>query len=224
MKRIWLEMSSALMMPAVAAVVVFIATSGARVEAQDVRGYAGRRVADVLREMPRDGLQLIFNDELVPPTLTVKSEPKAGSPRRIATLLGDALRVRVREGAVVVEHESARWMSRGGEALLIAPGPRMERHTTATSGPDWNWVSELAEPFQLEGATLTAFLQWASREHGWQWQFDNAATERRAGSIVLRGSIDRLTPDEAIDAVLPTCGLVARRSRERLIVSAAPER
>ena len=66
------------------AVLVIIAACIPEAAAQHAREYAGRRVADVLRELQRDGLQLIFSDDLVPATLRVKSEPKATSPRQIA--------------------------------------------------------------------------------------------------------------------------------------------
>lgn len=153
-------------------------------------------------------------------------ETPLGVVRHIGTqfevrLLGDTVRVRVREGAVVVERESARWTSRAGEALLIAPNRSAEHQTTTTSGPDWNWISELAEPFQLEGSTLESFLEWTAREQGWRWEFESPALQRRVKGIVLRGSIEGLTPEEALLAVLPTCGLVARRSGDRLIVGAA---
>jgi hypothetical protein len=39
--------------------------------------------------------------------------------------------------------------------------------------------------------------------------------------IVLHGSIDGLTPEEALGAVLPTCGLTFRLEGERLIVGIA---
>lgn len=139
-------------------------------------------------------------------------------------LVGDALRVRVREGTVVVDRASASMplTSHAGEALLIAPNRTVERQPISTSGAEWTWVTQLAEPFQLERSTLKAFLAWVSREEGWHWQFDNAATQRRAEPIVLRGSIDSLTPAEAVDAVLPACGLAARHDGDRLIVSTSP--
>jgi FecR protein len=141
-------------------------------------------------------------------------------------LVGDGVRIRVREGSVVVDRESTPMplTSHAGEALLIAPNRAVERQPISTSGAEWNWVTQLAEPFQLEGSTLRAFLDWVSREEGWHWQFDNAATQHRAESTVLRGSIDGLTPAEAVDAVLPACGLAARHEGDRLIVSTSHTR
>ena len=130
-----------------------------------------------------------------------------------------ALRVRVREGSVAVEAAGQRWASRAGEGLILARGRPPERHAIAVSGPEWSWVSELAQPFRLEGATAPAFLAWVSREQGWRWEYDTPSLRTRVERIVLHGSIEGLTPEEALAAVLPTCGLTSRREGERLIVS-----
>ena len=132
-----------------------------------------------------------------------------------------ALRVRVREGSVAVEAAGQRWASRAGEGLILARSGPPERHAIAVSGPEWSWVSELAQPFRLEGATAPAFLAWVSREQGWRWEYDDPSLRTRVERIVLHGSIDGLTPEEALAAVLPTCGLTSRREGERLIVAAA---
>ena len=46
--------------------------------------YAGRPVADVLRELQTPELRIIFSSDLVPPALRVKNEPKSRSGREIA--------------------------------------------------------------------------------------------------------------------------------------------
>jgi hypothetical protein len=46
--------------------------------------YAGRPVADVLRELQSDRLRIIFSSDLVPPSLRVKAEPKGRTPRDLA--------------------------------------------------------------------------------------------------------------------------------------------
>ena len=58
--------------------------------------------------------------------------------------------------------------------------------------------------------TLSVFLDWVAREGGWTIRFADEALRRSAPSIVLRGSIDGLTPEQALEAILPTCGLTHR--------------
>ena len=132
----------------------------------------------------------------------------------------DSLNVRVREGEVRrVDGGSTRQTSRAGEALLISRDRPDVRSRIATSGPEWDWVTTVAQPFTLEGATVSAFLEWVSREQGWRWEYADAATKRRAERAVLHGSIEGLTPEEALAAVLPASGLTSRRDGDRLIVS-----
>ena len=69
---------------AIAATIVISVAAGSSVAGQALHTYAGRSVADVLRQFQRSGLPVIFSDDMVPPTLRVKSEPKATSPREIA--------------------------------------------------------------------------------------------------------------------------------------------
>jgi hypothetical protein len=59
----------------------------------------------------------------------------------------------------------------------------------------------------------------ASREQGLRWEYSDSSIKPRAERIVLHGSVDGLTPEETLDAVLPTCGLTTRRDADRLIVS-----
>jgi hypothetical protein len=129
-----------------------------------------------------------------------------------------SLRVLVREGAVAVERDGTRWISQTGEALMLSRSGPPVREVIPTFGPDWKWVADLAEPFQLEGARVPAFLQWVSREQGWRWQLEDPRMLDHIEQIVLHGSIDGLTPEEALSAVLPTCGLTFRLEGDRLIV------
>ena len=133
---------------------------------------------------------------------------------------GEVLQVRVREGSVAVEASGERWTSRAGELLVLARGHAPERRSIPTSGPLWSWVSDVAPPFTLEGATVPAFLRWVTREQGWTLEFSDASLRGRVDRIVLHGSIAGLTAEEALAAVLPTCGLTSRRESDRLIISA----
>jgi ferric-dicitrate binding protein FerR (iron transport regulator) len=130
-----------------------------------------------------------------------------------------SLNVRVREGEVVVTGRAGPLTSRAGESLLITRDRAAERSSIAISGPEWDWVTSIAQPFALEGSTVATFLHWVSREQGWRWEYADAATNRVAERAVLHGSIDGLTPEEALLAVLPASGLSSRRDGDRLIVS-----
>lgn len=92
-----------------------------------------------------------------------------------------------------------------------------ERHSITTYGPEWNWVTELPRPFTLEGSTLRAFLDWASRELGWRWQYEDQSIRARFDSI-QRGPIDGLTAAEALDIVLEANGLSSRKTDGRLVI------
>jgi hypothetical protein len=65
----------------------------------------------------------------------------------------------------------------------------------------------VAPEFELEGHTLGEFLDWAAAEHGLRVEFEDPAVRPRAVATVLHGSVRGMDPDEALDTVLPTCGL-----------------
>ena len=170
-------------------------------------------------------------------TIYVDSDPQRGSTSLVVvTAFGNvrhlgtqfevvrqpgSLDVRVREGEVSFEGGSGTLTAVAGEALLVKKDQPVERRRITSSGPEWAWVGTMAAPFTLEGSTVAAFLQWVSREEGLRWEYADAAARRVADRAVLHGSIDGLTPAEALLAVLPAAGLASRRDGDRLIVSAA---
>jgi ferric-dicitrate binding protein FerR (iron transport regulator) len=135
------------------------------------------------------------------------------------SLINSGLRVRVREGEVALLHQDVRVAATRGESVSVARDGTVTRGSVPIAGPEWAWASAAAPGFQLEEATLTAFLDWVSREEGWDWRFADAATKQRGASVVLHGSIDKMTPAEALDAVLPTCGMAWRLEGGSLIIS-----
>lgn len=131
-------------------------------------------------------------------------------------LLEGAVRVRVREGKVRVEHRAERHQALAGDELVVHADGRARRAGIAASGPAWDWIQQAAPPFALEGSTLAAFLDWAARETGRSWQLAGGAAGRVPEETVLHGSIAGLTADEALEVVLPGCGLTARREGDVL--------
>jgi len=123
-----------------------------------------------------------------------------------ARLDPDRLVVSVREGRVSVEHGSDRIQGAAGERLIIGPAG-MERTTIEARGGDWAWAGEIVPSYAIEGRSLQDFLAWAARETGRSIDYRSADMRDAAGRLVLHGSIDGLTPEQALEAVLATTEL-----------------
>lgn len=211
--------------------------AGDRVEVAS-GGRAAFQIIDGASVRVAPGTTVVFRStgriELTQGTVYVDADP-AGRSVRLAVetpfgtvshsgtqfelrLRPESLDVRVREGEVSVEGREGRLTSRAGEALLVRRDRPAERRQISTSGPEWAWVTAMAPPFTLEGATVPAFLGWVSREQGWRWEYSDAATRQVAERTILHGSIDGLGPGEALLAVLPASGLTSTLDGDRLLV------
>jgi hypothetical protein len=135
-------------------------------------------------------------------------------------VLVDATRVRVRDGIVQLTQGTDVHTARRGTELLAASSGVAQREISVV-GADWNWIALAGAPFNIEGKTLSRFLEWATREGGWDIQFADAALRRSTAGIVLHGSIAGLTPQEALDTILPTCGLTHHVNSDVVIVESA---
>jgi hypothetical protein len=69
----------------VALALVLITTASAGAQSAATRPFKGRGVSDVLNEFRTRGLNLVFSDALVPPSLRVTEEPRETTPRGIVT-------------------------------------------------------------------------------------------------------------------------------------------
>lgn len=123
---------------------------------------------------------------------------------------GSAVRVRVRDGLVRLAQNRQSHDAGPGDELTIDGEGRVGRRIVPLHGADWAWAAVLARPFELEGRSVREFVDWIARENGWQVRFADAAVERKAQTTTLHGSIQGLTPQEALSAVLPTSGVEHR--------------
>lgn len=122
-----------------------------------------------------------------------------------------ALRIRVREGSIQLDGRED--VSAGSELTVHEDGSR-RRGAILAHGPDWQWTQEIAPVFDLEGSTLAEFLVWASRETGRRVEYEDLAIRVGSGDVELHGDLEAMSPEQALAAVLPTCGL-----RHRLVES-----
>jgi ferric-dicitrate binding protein FerR (iron transport regulator) len=134
----------------------------------------------------------------------------------------ESVRVRVREGEVVLTQGSITHdIGVGTEILMDADGSVATRRIS-TYGPEWAWVSGVTPMMDLEGRTAHEFLEWSAREQGWDLVFDSAELASSAGSITVAGDISGMTVDQALDAVLPSCRMMHRTVDGTLRVGRLP--
>lgn len=137
----------------------------------------------------------------------------AGAVRHLGTQYqarvgnGD-LRVAVREGLVQIRSSSGTVQGGPGEQLTISRG-RIERSGLAANAAEWDWLATITPPFNLEGRSVDGFLAWAGRETGRTVVYGSPDVEQQARDVILNGTLEGLTPDEAVAAVLSTTSLRA---------------
>jgi ferric-dicitrate binding protein FerR (iron transport regulator) len=131
---------------------------------------------------------------------------------------GSALRVRVRDGVVRLSQTRQSHDAQPGDELTLDGSGAIVRRTVPVHGADWAWAMALARPFDLEGRSLRDFLDWIAGENGWQLRFADAAVDKKSLTTILHGSIQGLTPDEALAAVLPTSGVEHRLENGVLLI------
>jgi ferric-dicitrate binding protein FerR (iron transport regulator) len=133
-------------------------------------------------------------------------------------LLERALRVRVREGAVVLRAQDDEHQVPAATELEADGRGSARMRSIQRFDPSWDWALGIVPLPDLEGITLRAFLEHVAREGGFDLEFDRPETARLATETVLRGSVPGLTIDRALETVLPTCGMDHRIQGGRLIV------
>ena len=152
----------------------------------------------------------------------------AGLVRDIGTrfevrLAGAGIRIRVRDGQVrVTDANGVDARAGAGGELFSKPGGSIDRRPIAATGSEWAWAERAAPPFSVEGKTLGAFLDWVSREGAWTVTFADRRVSEAARATVLHGRADLLkglTPAEALDVVLPACGLRHRIDGHRVVIA-----
>ena len=139
-----------------------------------------------------------------------------------ARLSDRELRVRVRDGRVeVLSSYGMSEADRGGQLSVTPSGILSGR--ASTSGADWDWIVRAIAPPQFEGRPLPEFLAWAEREGGRAIRFADPALERANAATLVYGAIESLTVEEALDVVLPSCGLARFADGDVITIVAADD-
>jgi hypothetical protein len=132
------------------------------------------------------------------------------------------LRVRVREGSVVVRRDQQEHRARAGDEIALTPSGQLTRRTIPTDGAGWASTTGMPSSFDLEGHSLSEFLAWVVGEMGWQLQFASTDAEEKARATMLHGSIQGLTAEEAVAAVIPASGVEHELNGKVLLIRLGP--
>lgn len=131
---------------------------------------------------------------------------------RYLVSLAGALDVRVREGRVMVERAGQRRDAAAGARVALTPAGDLAVDAAPPYGPAWRWILQAAPPATVDGRTLAEFLAWVVREGGHRVRFADRRLEQSTRDTMVYGAIAGLTVEEALDVVLPSCGLTYRLS------------
>lgn len=133
----------------------------------------------------------------------------AGSARHLGTQFelrykDGGLRLRVREGRVMLRHESAEVTADAGVQVSVDATGRVEETAVARHDPDWGWVQALAPAPRESDPSLAGFLEWVERESGRDVHFATPELRDKAARTTLHGSREQLLPMAALSVMLQT--------------------
>ena len=131
----------------------------------------------------------------------------------------DTLDVAVREGRVDVQNDSDRYAARMGERLTLTQGEVGTIAALDTHDDYWNWVAELTPAFDMTNKSLLDFLKWAARETGRDLQFESDESRMFAMRTDVHGSVDGLTPEEALEAILATTSVRYQIADDKIVIA-----
>lgn len=121
----------------------------------------------------------------------------------------DQMRVRVRDGLVQLRRGGRSHDAPAATELMMTRDD-VRVTPTSTFGADWDWIVGAARAPRVDGRSLAEFLAWVERVSGREVRFEDRALERSVSSTIVYGTVEGLTVDEALDIVLPSCGLTHR--------------
>ena len=131
------------------------------------------------------------------------------------------LTVGVREGEVRIDHGAGSDIAvQNGSLLTIEKGGAARRGDLLATDPLWDWTASLAPEFDIDGASLMAYLEWYARQHGLKLEWRNAGSRSYAEATTLSGSIRGLSIEEGFETVRRIAPFDYQRSGGTLIIAA----
>ena len=146
------------------------------------------------------------------PTVHLHIKGPGGTITEIGTryamrVTGDSSEIALRDGQIELrttrgEVLQASASTGTGELMRISSAGEVTRQTLPTTDPWWLWAEDAAPPFEVEGESVHAFLEWACHERGLRLRYANDLVALQARQSVLYGVAVSLPPPDALDDVL----------------------
>ena len=130
----------------------------------------------------------------------------------------DALDVAVREGRVDIRQDTRKLAALSGERLTLQRQGEVSVNPLSPTDAYWNWTTDLAPLFDIEGKSLLEFLKWAARESGRVLFFEDSDLRMAAMRTDLHGSIANFSPLQAVESVMATTEFRYRLDGDKIII------
>ncbi len=136
----------------------------------------------------------------------------AGEFRHVGTQFALAVangqtRLRVREGVVHWVSADGQSAVQAGSEVHISRDGKASRRAIASSDKSWDWTSATTPDFEVDNRPLQEFLAWVARESGRELVLADDATRKQVATIRMHGSVNGLTPMQALSAVMAATSL-----------------
>jgi ferric-dicitrate binding protein FerR (iron transport regulator) len=123
-------------------------------------------------------------------------------------LAPDRMTISVREGRVAVAGKYGNTQIAANESVIYNEQGEIGRAPITSRDLGWQWAAQTAPSFAIDNRSLASFLAWVARETGRTVTYTTPQVRVQAEQLILRGSIDNLSPDQALRAVLATTQFV----------------
>lgn len=130
------------------------------------------------------------------------------------------IEVSVREGRVEIANAAGTHTGAAGDQLHVARDGELSRSTISPHDSAWQWASRVAPAIEIEQRPLTALADWVSRETGKRIVYASPQLQAQAAQLILRGSVDELSPEQALAAALAPTSFEHRETSSTIEIRA----
>jgi len=114
----------------------------------------------------------------------------------------ESLKIGVREGLVELNRkDGAATTISLGTLLTVSAGQQAIVETITADDAIWEWTAAIAPNFETDGATLSDYLAWYTRQAGVELRWLDAKSKMYADQTTMDGSIDGLSLEDGLQAV-----------------------